>query len=117
MFDHYKKKLEYSFLSNHALIYLMITENPNVTIKEISEAVRLTERSIHGIMLDMANAGYVTISKNGRFNSYVTNPSVPVRKRADGSTMTGKDLFDAWSGKYVSLTKAMKEHLKSETFI
>lgn len=112
MFDQYKKKLEYSFLSNHALIYLLVTENPNISIKEISEALALSDRSIHGILFELNKSGFITTTKNGRYNSYSANLSIPVRKRPDGSIMTGKDLYDAWSGKYNSLTKAMIEHLQ-----
>lgn len=114
VFDHYKKKLDYTFLSNHALVYLMITENPNASIKEISEAIKITERSVHGMLLDLTRDGYVTITKHGKYNSYGTNLSIPVRKRSDQSIMRGKDLFDAWSGRYDSWKKMMKEHLESE---
>ena len=68
----------WSFLTNHALVLLCIAQDPSIRLREIGEAVGITERAAHRIVSDLAAAGYVARERRGRRNSYTIEPGLPV---------------------------------------
>jgi hypothetical protein len=68
----------WSFLSNHARALLCIARDPAVRLRELAASLGLTERSAHGIVADLAQAGYVIKVKDGRRNRYQVQAHVPV---------------------------------------
>ncbi|MBU3734289.1 MAG: winged helix-turn-helix transcriptional regulator [Candidatus Planktophila sp.] len=63
----------WTFLSNHGHILVHINRNPDSKVKEIAEAVGITERSALSILSDLESSGYITIERIGRRNSYRVN--------------------------------------------
>lgn len=45
---------------------------------DISEHVGITERAAHRIVAELADAGYITRNRNGRRNTYVIHPDLPL---------------------------------------
>jgi hypothetical protein len=68
----------WSFLSNHARALLCIAHDPAVRLRELAASLDLTERSAHGIVADLAEAGYVIKLKTGRRNRYQVQADVRV---------------------------------------
>jgi predicted ArsR family transcriptional regulator len=60
----------WSFLTNHAQVLLCIAHDPGVRLREIGEAVGITERAAHRIVGELAAAGYISRERNGRRNRY-----------------------------------------------
>jgi DNA-binding MarR family transcriptional regulator len=60
----------WSFLTNHAQVLLCIAHDPGVRLREIGEAVGITERAAHRIVSELATAGYISRKRNGRRNQY-----------------------------------------------
>ena len=60
----------WSFLTNHAQVLLSIAHDPGVRLREIGEAVGITERAAHRIVVELAAAGYISRRRNGRRNHY-----------------------------------------------
>ena len=60
----------WGFLTNHAVVLVTIASGPDLTLREIADRVGLTERAVHRIVSDLADAGYLTIRKAGRRNRY-----------------------------------------------
>jgi predicted transcriptional regulator len=60
----------WSFLTNHAAVLLCIAQNPSIRLREIGDAVGVTERAAHRIVAELADAGYITRQRNGRRNQY-----------------------------------------------
>jgi MarR family protein len=79
----------WGFLTNHALVLLCIARDPGVRLRDIAEAVGITERSAFGIVSDLAAAGYIVKEKGGRRNSYRVELSLPVPESADRSLAIG----------------------------
>lgn len=63
----------WTFLSNHGHILVHINRNSDSKVKEIAEAVGITERSALSILSDLESSGYITIERIGRRNSYRVN--------------------------------------------
>lgn len=66
------------FLSNHAQVLVCIAHDPGMRLREISESVGITERAAHRIVAELADAGYITRTRNGRRNSYVVHSHIPL---------------------------------------
>jgi DNA-binding IclR family transcriptional regulator len=60
----------WSFLTNHAQVLLCISQDPGIRLREIGEAVGITERAAHRIVVELADAGYLSRTRNGRRTRY-----------------------------------------------
>jgi predicted ArsR family transcriptional regulator len=68
----------WSFLTNHAQVLLCIAHDPGIRLREIGEAVGITERAAHRIVVELAAAGYISRERNGRRNRYTIQSHLPV---------------------------------------
>ncbi len=63
----------WTFLTNHAQVLVCIARDPGVRLRDIGERVGITERAAHRIVVELAEAGYITRERNGRRNTYTVN--------------------------------------------
>jgi DNA-binding MarR family transcriptional regulator len=68
----------WSFLTNHARALLCIARDPEARLRDIAVDLAITERRAHGIVTDLADAGYVVKSKDGRRNRYQVRAHLPL---------------------------------------
>src|SRR5579859_2105497 len=68
----------WTFLTNHAQVLVCIARDPGIRLRDIGERVGITERAAHRIVVELAGAGYITRSRNGRRNHYTINPHFPL---------------------------------------
>ena len=69
---------EWSFLTNHARALVCIAHDPGVRLRDIADAVGVTERTAFGIVTDLTEAGYVVKDKDGRRNRYRIQDHLPL---------------------------------------
>jgi hypothetical protein len=69
---------EWGFLTNHARVLLYIARDPGARLRDIAAGLGITERRAHGIITDLADAGYVITQKDGRRNRYQIQADLPV---------------------------------------
>ena len=50
---------EWRFLSNHAIVLICLTREPDLTLRQIGDRVGLTERATHRIVSDLVHQGYL----------------------------------------------------------
>ena len=84
-----KKVPEWTFLSNHGHVLVHLSRSPESLIREIADAVGITERSAQNILADLQDAGYVTVSKKGRRNNYKVNKSKKFRHPSEAQESIG----------------------------
>lgn len=70
---------EWSFLTNHARAMLFIAQDPDARLRDLAAALGVTERTAHGLVADLTNAGYVIKEKEGRRNRYHLQEHLPLR--------------------------------------
>ena len=70
---------KWSFLTNHARVLLCIARNPGVRLRDIASTLDITERSAYTIVTELADAGYLVKSKDGRRNRYEIQGDLPLR--------------------------------------
>ena len=69
----------WTFLTNHAHVLLCVTRDPDARIRDLADAVGITERAVQRILADLAESGYVTTERLGRRNVYRVNAKMPFR--------------------------------------
>ena len=57
-------------LSRHAHVLLILTQDPALTIREISIVLDVTERTVLRIINQLEKQGFLQIERRGRNNSY-----------------------------------------------
>jgi DNA-binding MarR family transcriptional regulator len=70
---------KWTFLSNHAHVLIYVLQTPDARIRDIADAVGITERFAHAVITDLVNAGYLTVERQGRRNVYSVNESLSFR--------------------------------------
>ncbi|GCE06800.1 helix-turn-helix transcriptional regulator [Dictyobacter aurantiacus] len=83
----------WTFLTNHAQVFLCVTQNPHLTAREISAIVGITERAVQRILSDLEEDGYVQAFREGRNNRYTTDLDMPLRHPAQHGQRVG-DLLE-----------------------
>jgi predicted ArsR family transcriptional regulator len=68
----------WTFLTNHAQVLVCIARDPGVRLRDIGERVGITERAAHRIVVELADAGYISRERNGRRNTYTINEHSPL---------------------------------------
>ena len=68
----------WSLLTNHAQVLLCIAHDPEIRLREIGDAVGITERAAHRIVVELAAAGYIARKRNGRRNHYTIQSHLPL---------------------------------------
>jgi DNA-binding IclR family transcriptional regulator len=82
----------WTFLTNHARVLLCISRDPGIRLRDIADRLGITERSAYGIVIDLAEAGYIVKEKDGRRNRYQIQAHLPlpeasIRERTVGEVL------------------------------
>jgi len=57
-------------LSNHGLVLSYIARHPQATLRQMAQALGLTERAVYRLVGDLEGAGLIAKEKRGRRNAY-----------------------------------------------
>ena len=82
----------WSFLTSHARVLLCIARDPGVRLRDIAASLGITERSAHGLVTDLAEAGYVIKRKDGRRNRYQVQVHLPLPEPTSRERTVGEVL-------------------------
>ena len=82
----------WTFLTNHAQVLLCIARDPGIRLRDIADRVGITERSAYGIVLDLAEAGYIVKEKAGRRNRYQIQAHLPLPEPGNRERTVGQVL-------------------------
>lgn len=69
----------WTFLTNHAHVLLTIARDPQITLRDVSALVGITERAVQKIVADLEVTGYLTRTRHGRRNRYAVATGRPFR--------------------------------------
>lgn len=69
----------WSFLTNHAHVLLCISEDPDITVRDLALEVGITERAVMRIIGELDEAGILTRTREGRRNHYTINGDLSLR--------------------------------------
>src|SRR5947209_5860040 len=69
---------EFDFLTNHAKTLLLIAHDQRIRIRDMADLLDITERATQRIVADLAHAGYVDRTREGRRNVYSVRTEAPL---------------------------------------
>ncbi len=69
----------WTIFSYHGMVLFHVAANPDVTLRELSHRLGITERHVFRIVKDLAAADMLLIQRRGRRNVYVVNPEAHLR--------------------------------------
>jgi DNA-binding IclR family transcriptional regulator len=82
----------WSFLTNHARAVRFIAEHPDARLRDLADALGVTERTAYAIVADLTEAGYLVKERDGRRNRYAIQthlrlPDAIARERTIGELL------------------------------
>lgn len=80
---------KWNFITNHGLLLLYISRNPQCTMREMAEVLNLTERSIQRVLEDLDVEGYVMWKRTGKGNLYEINHNRGLKHDLTKDTVVG----------------------------
>ena len=85
----------WTLLSNHGHVLLALARDPEARLRDVADAIGITERAVQSIVADLEVAGYLTRNRVGRRNRYILNRDVPFRHPAERDHLIGEliDIF------------------------
>lgn len=64
------KQSEWTFLSNYGHVLVFLAGDPDARMRDVAEAVGVTERAVQQIIRELVGQGYLRKEKLGRRNRY-----------------------------------------------
>ena len=64
---------KWGFLTNHALVLLHVFQHPRSTLRDIADAVGITDRAVRSCLRQMEAEQLVSRAREGRNNRYTVN--------------------------------------------
>ena len=74
--------MTWTFLSNHGNVLVYIDEHRNARLRDIADAIGITERATHKLVTELVDGGYLTRTRVGRRNEYSINDEMHLRQPA-----------------------------------
>ncbi len=81
---------EWTFLTNHAHVMVCLRRDPHARMRDVAEAVGITERAAQRIVAELEEGGYLTRTREGRRNAYSLHPARPLRHPLEGHHSLGE---------------------------
>ena len=69
----------WTYLTNHAHVLILLARDETSTMREVAEAVGITERAVQRIVSELEEAGVLKRSRRGRRNVYTVNAALTLR--------------------------------------
>jgi len=81
---------DWTFFSNYGHVLVCLARNREARLRDVALEVGITERAVQKIVRDLQNAGFVTVSKQGRCNRYRINKRKTLRHGLESHCTVGK---------------------------
>ena len=81
---------DWTFFSNYGHVLVCLSRNNEARLRDVAYEVGITERAVQKIVRDMQDAGFITVSKQGRCNRYRLNKRKSLRHMLESHCNIGK---------------------------
>ena len=79
----------WTLLTNHSHVLVCLSREGDLTVRELALRIGITERSVQRIISDLTNAEAITVTREGRRNSYTVNESFRFRHELESKQTIG----------------------------
>ncbi len=73
--------LPWTFVTNHAVVFILIAQHPMITVQEMALKMGISERSIRRIIEELYGDGYIAKKRDGGWMRYIVNPHMSLRHK------------------------------------
>jgi predicted transcriptional regulator of viral defense system len=73
-----ERRSSWTFLTNHAQVLFCVLQDPTVRLRDVADAVGITERAAQSIVADLVAEGYLSRTRVGRRNQYRVHTDLPL---------------------------------------
>ena len=80
---------KWTFFTNHAHVLFCISEDPDITLREVAIRVGITERATQRIVAELEQGGYLRHERKGRRNHYELIDDAPLRHAVESHIAIG----------------------------
>ena len=80
----------WTFLSNHGHVLVCIARHPDIRVREIAQAVGITERAVQRILGELEEAGVIDRLRQGRRTHYEIDGELPLRHPIEADHSIGE---------------------------
>ncbi len=80
----------WTFITNHARVMMVISQDPTVRLRDIASTLDITERAAQRIVTELVDEGFLSRKREGRRNIYTVHPNVPLRAAQASGTSIGE---------------------------
>jgi len=84
-----RRKRSWTLLSNHAHVLVCLARDPTARLRDIAEAVGLTERGVFRVVKELEEGGVIHRTRQGRRNRYEIDLSAPLRHPLESTSTVG----------------------------
>ncbi|TPV94384.1 MAG: winged helix-turn-helix transcriptional regulator [Myxococcales bacterium FL481] len=84
-----RKERSWTFLSNHAHVLLCLARDPDMRLRDVADAVGITERATHRIVTELEAVGVIERIREGRRNHYEVDSSIALRHPLEADRTVG----------------------------
>src|SRR5210317_710567 len=81
---------DWTFFSNYGHVLVCLGRNRQARLRDVAVEVGITERAVQKIVRDLQEAGYLTVTKQGRCNRYQINKRKALRHHLQSQCTIGK---------------------------
>lgn len=85
-----RKSGNWTFLSNHGHVLVALSRDPRARLRDLAEAVGITERAVLHILSDLEAEGILERIREGRRNRYVLHLDAPLRHPLEDHRSVGE---------------------------
>jgi DNA-binding MarR family transcriptional regulator len=80
----------WSFLTNHALVLICLADDPVARMRDVAVRIGVTERAVQRIVHELAEGGYLTVTRSGRRNRYSVHRGRPLGQTLQAQCTAGQ---------------------------
>lgn len=73
------EKIRWTFLTNHAHVLILLSQDSSLVLREVALKIGITERAVQRIIADLERDGFIERQKVGRRNQYRILTKHPLR--------------------------------------
>jgi len=81
---------DWTFFSNYGHVLVCLTRNREARLRDVAREVGITERAVQKIVRDLQDAGFLTVTKQGRCNRYRVNRRKSLRHALEAHCTVGQ---------------------------
>ena len=93
------EKVGWTFLTNHAHVLIVLSQDASLVLREVALKIGITERAVQRIIADLEQDGFIEREKVGRRNQYRIRTKQPLRHPIESHRSIGDLIATIVSGR------------------